>query len=230
MIILNIKFYLLRHIPLFPKWHFPLSFQFNLISPSISSCPISAAVKTLVLFLYEAFAANCPYTYICILSWGSAIKLPMYLCILPWRRSVWQTEILVIFIYIYIYIWFLVCCVAFVLFNSVITYFDARIKISFHRPSSSSSFSTSGFLLLYICVLLFLEWQHRRSWYCCQSTSSHGELNLSSSSIVIWKYMINSLFSIWCSGIAFKSSDHISEISVPSFRLMVSISWTTFLL
>ena len=46
----------------------------------------------------------------------------LLLFILPWRRSVWQTEILVIFIYIFIHIWFLVCCVALVLLHFVIIY------------------------------------------------------------------------------------------------------------
>ena len=61
--------------------------------------------------------------------------------------------------YIFIHIWFLVCCVAFVLLPSVITYFDARIKISFHRPWSSSSFSASGSLLQHTLVArLALVW------------------------------------------------------------------------
>ena len=42
--------------------------------------------------------------------------------------------ILVIFIYIFIHICFLVCCVALVLLHFAIIYFDALIKISFHRP------------------------------------------------------------------------------------------------
>ena len=43
----------------------------------------------------------------------------MMMLILPWRRSVWQTDILVIFLYIFIHIWFLVCCVALVLLHFV---------------------------------------------------------------------------------------------------------------
>ena len=68
---------------------------------------------------------------------------------IPWRRSILQTEILVIIKYIFIHIWFLVCCVALVLLHFVIIYFDAGIKTSFHRLWSSSSFSASGFLLLH---------------------------------------------------------------------------------
>ena len=45
---------------------------------------------------------------------------------------------------------FLVCCVALFLLHSVIKYFDARIKLSFHRPWSSSSFSASGLLLRHV--------------------------------------------------------------------------------
>ena len=74
---------------------------------------------------------------------------------LPWRRFVLQTEMLLIIMYIFIHIWFLVCCVALVLLHSVITYFDARIKISFHRPWSGSIFSASGFLLLHIICFSF---------------------------------------------------------------------------
>ena len=39
--------------------------------------------------------------------------------ILPWRRSVWQTKILVIFIYIFIHIWFLVSCVVLILLHFI---------------------------------------------------------------------------------------------------------------
>ena len=43
--------------------------------------------------------------------------------------------LIVIITYILINIWFLVCCVALFLLHSVITYFDARIKILLYRSS-----------------------------------------------------------------------------------------------
>ena len=73
---------------------------------------------------------------------------------LPWWRSVSQIEILVLIYYIFIHIWFLGCYVALVLLHFVIAYMDARIKISFHWPWSSSSISASGFLLLHIIFSL----------------------------------------------------------------------------
>ena len=57
------------------------------------------------------------------------------------------------------------CCVALVLLHFFIAYFDARIKISFHRPWSSSSICVSGLPLRHVYLncwhsrwTVFMNW------------------------------------------------------------------------
>ena len=124
--------------------------QFHSLATDLKNAWETTGLSIQNKLIYKKRVSNIDW----LCSWCSYRGPSAYL--LPWRRSVWQTEILVIFIYILIHIWYLVCCVALVLLHSVITCFDACIKTLFYRPWSSSSFSASGFLLLHIPSWTFI--------------------------------------------------------------------------